>query len=87
MNLLAALAELAQALHILGDAHHAGQVYDALAPYADRNIVNGRGGAGYGSAELHLGLLAELLGKPDAARGHHARARANNLRMNARAWL
>jgi hypothetical protein len=85
MNRLAAIAELAQALHILGEPGPAARLYDALLPYADRNIVNARGAAGYGSASLHLGLLANLLGRD--AEHHFEAARRHNERLGAKVWL
>ena len=86
MNRLAALAELAHAMTLLGDATHAAGVYDRLAPYAQRNILNARGAAGYGSASLPLGLLAALLGRRDRARAHLTDAVARNTAMGATAW-
>jgi hypothetical protein len=85
MNQLAALAELAQALGVLGEPGPAATVYDLLAPYAARNIVNGRGAAGYGAASYHLGVLADLLGR-DSAR-HFEQAVADNGRLGAKLWL
>src|SRR4051812_6989178 len=87
MNQLAALAELAQALNILGEPGHAAQVYDLLLPYADRNIVNGRGAAGYGSASGHLAVLARLLGRDEDARRHFEDARRHNQRLGAAVWI
>jgi tetratricopeptide (TPR) repeat protein len=87
MNELAALAELSQALHILQEPGPAERVYDLLLPYADRNIVNGRGGAGYGSASLHLAVLARLLGRDDEARRHDQAARTHNQRLGAALWI
>jgi tetratricopeptide (TPR) repeat protein len=87
MNRLAALAELTEALAILGEPGPAARLYDLLAPYAGRNIVNGRGAAGYGSAEHHLGTLAALLGRAGAAQRHFERALAENRRLGAKHWL
>ena len=87
MNRLAAIAELAQALNILGDPGPAGHLYDLLLPYADRNIVNGRGGAGYGSASLHLGVLARLLGRNEDAERHFRQADLHNQRLGAAVWI
>ena len=71
---------------IVGDATHAAGAYDRLAPYAARNVVNARGAGGYGSAELHLGLLAALLGRDAAARTHLAAAVERNTTLGADAW-
>jgi hypothetical protein len=86
MNRLAALAELSQAIALTGDATHAAGVYDRLAPYAERNIVNARGAGGYGSAALHLGLLATVLGRRQAARAHLEAAVAHNAALGADVW-
>ncbi len=86
MNRLPALAELAHAMTLLGDATHAAGVYDRLAPYAQRNILNARGAAGYGSASLPPGLLAALLGRRDRARAHLTDAVARNTAMDATEW-
>jgi hypothetical protein len=87
MNQLAAIAELAQALHILNEPGPAATLYDLLEPYADRNIVNGRGAAGYGSASLHLGVLARLQGDDDTAQRHFEDARRDNQRLGAAVWI
>jgi hypothetical protein len=86
MNRLAALVELAQAMALTGDATYAAGAYERLAPYAARNIVNARGAGGYGSASLHLGLLAALLGRDDAAREHLAAAVDRNAALGAGFW-
>jgi hypothetical protein len=69
------------------DAGPAAGAYERLAPYAERNIVNGRGAGGYGSAELPLGLLADVLGRRDDARAHLTRAVARNTAMGADWWV
>ncbi len=85
MNQLAALAELAQALDVIQEPGPAAQLYDLLLPYADRNIVNGRGAAGYGSASYHLAVLATLLERDPTA--HYEKAIADNVRLGAKPWL
>jgi hypothetical protein len=87
MTRLAALAELALALPLLGEPGPAAQIYDLLLPYADRNIVNGRGGAGYGSASLHLAVLAQLLHRDEDAARHFDDARPHNQRLGAAVWI
>jgi DNA-binding SARP family transcriptional activator len=87
MNRLAALAELAQALHVLQEPGPAAEVYESLLPYAGRNIVNGRGGAGYGSASLHLAVLAQLLGRDEDAERHFRQADEHNQRLGAAVWI
>jgi DNA-binding SARP family transcriptional activator len=86
MNRLAALAELTQAMALTGDATYAAGVYERLAPYAMRNIVNARGAGGYGSAQLHLGMLAALLGRGEDAREHVAAAVEHNAALGADVW-
>ena len=87
MNRLAALAEMTQAMALLGDATWAAGVHERLAPYADRNIVNARGAGGYGSAALHVGLLAALLGRREEAAAHLAAAVERNAALGADIWV
>jgi DNA-binding SARP family transcriptional activator/tetratricopeptide (TPR) repeat protein len=87
MNRLAAIVEMTEALRILGEPGPAAQLYDALAPYADRNVLNARGAAGYGSASLHLGTLARLLGRDEDADRHFRDANAHNQRLGAAVWI
>jgi hypothetical protein len=84
MNRLAALAELAQALRVLNDPTHAQGVLERLEPYADRNIPNGRGAAGYGSAAHHIAVLEELLGRD--ARPRFEEALQRNVTLGSRLW-
>ena len=86
MNRLAALGEITQAMALTGDATWAAGAYERLAPYADRHIVNARGAAGYGSAALHLGQLATLLGRREEAVAHLRDAIARNAAMGLDAW-
>ncbi|MFD0279847.1 AAA family ATPase [Kitasatospora sp. NPDC127111] len=50
------------------------RLYDALHPYRDLLSVEGIGAAVRGPVHRHLGLLAAVLGEPDTARAHFARA-------------
>jgi hypothetical protein len=84
---LGALALLADIAAVLGDAEHAELLYARLEPYADRNVPLGWVSACTGSASRQLGLLAGLLGRPDAAVTHFEAALAKNERMGARSWL
>jgi tetratricopeptide (TPR) repeat protein len=86
MNRLAALGELSRTMLLLQDATFASGAYNRLAPYEDRNIVNARGAGGYGSAALHLGELAALLGRREQAVAHLERAVERNAAMGATAW-
>src|SRR5262245_60814 len=74
-----ALAMLAEAVHLLGDAERAEQLYPLLLPHADRNVVASWWSPTYiGSVERFLGLLAATAGRPDdAARHFEAAERAN----------
>jgi hypothetical protein len=84
---LGAVAHLAEAAAVLGDATHAGALCELLEPYADRNIVVGLAAVCAGSASRHLGLLADLLGRRDDAIAHFDAALAMNERMRARPWV
>jgi DNA-binding SARP family transcriptional activator len=86
MNRLAALCEMSETIARLGGHPKAAAVYDWLAPYADRNVVNARAGAGYGSAARALGLLAVALGDADAAISHFEAAIEHNTALGARPW-
>jgi tetratricopeptide (TPR) repeat protein len=66
---LSAATVLAETVALCGDAEAATPLYDALAPYASRNTQLSFG-AYWGSVERPLGLLAETLGRPDAAEAH-----------------
>ena len=84
MNRLAALAELTQAMRVLDDPTHAAGVLERLEPYADRNIPNGRGAAGYGSATHHVAVLEALLGQD--ARPRFEEALRRNAALGSRPW-
>jgi hypothetical protein len=84
MNRLAALAELAQAMRAIGDPTYAEGVLERLAPYPDRNVPNGRGAAGYGSAAHHVAALESLLGRD--ARPRFQEALERYLALGARPW-
>ena len=72
------MAQLADALFLLGGHDVARWAYDALLPHRDRHAVDGIGAYGHGSVERHLGKLAAVLGSSDAAREHFATALAAN---------
>jgi DNA-binding CsgD family transcriptional regulator len=54
---------------LLNDRVTAAALYDALLPYADRQVIAGAHTPSRGSASLYLGMLAGLLGR-EAAEGH-----------------
>lgn len=67
---LAALAAGARAAWMLDDGEAAGEVYEALGPYANVHVVLG-GAVGYlGPATRYLGLCAAASGRGDAAVNH-----------------
>ena len=84
MNTLAALCEMAQAIAALQDPTHAAGVLERLAPYADRNVQNARGAAGYGSAAHHVAVLEALLGLDAGPRFEEALRR--NTELGSRPW-
>ena len=69
-NWLSAQAEVAEAIHLLGDPTHAQALYDRLAPYAGRPATAGRAVVSYGAVDRHLGSLAAVLGRREEAIGH-----------------
>ncbi|HEX6538122.1 MAG TPA: AAA family ATPase [Candidatus Dormibacteraeota bacterium] len=77
------LGELAAALR-----HDAGAtvIYERLRPYARRNAFAPPEGC-LGSVSRSLGLLADVMGLPDAAARHFEDALEHNRRMRARSWL
>jgi hypothetical protein len=84
---LGAVAHLAEAAAVLGDATHAEALHDLLEPYADRNVAVGWASTCMGSAARHLGLLADLLGRRKQAVAYLEAAMAMNERMRARPWV
>jgi DNA-binding NarL/FixJ family response regulator len=76
----AGTAELCVALN---DRVTAATVYDALLPYADRQIISGAHTPGYGSASLYLGMLATLLERVPQAEAHLRAALASAKAMGS----
>lgn len=70
---LPTLTLLAQATAELGDDEHAAELYDLLAPHADRYAQLAFNGS-LGSVHRVLGLLAGQLGRPFDAAAHFAEA-------------
>jgi tetratricopeptide (TPR) repeat protein len=81
---LICIADLSDAVALLGDARRAEPLYQLLLPFADRCILVD-GPICVGSASRPLGLLAATMGRFNAAARHFERA----LEMNAkiRSWL
>ena len=85
MNRLAALCELAQAMVALDDPDsRPGRPRTPRARTPDRNVINGRGAAGYGAAAHHVAALAALLGRADEQR--FERALQANEHLKSRPW-
>jgi hypothetical protein len=87
MNSLAALAELTQALVLLDEPGPAEGILARLAPYAERNVLNGRGAAGYGSAAHHVAALTALLGRHAEAEPRFEAALRHNAALGSRPWV
>ncbi len=80
------LCLLADVCHAVGDTARAGQIYERLIPYADRNAVNPPA-ACVGAAARSIGVLAAMAERWEEAEHHFERALAMNSRMGARPWL
>ncbi|RGA01602.1 hypothetical protein DI270_028655 [Microbispora triticiradicis] len=61
-------------------------LYRRLAPYGERLVVSGMGGAGWGSTHLVLAGLADATGGRDLALGHARRAHETHLRLGLDHW-
>ncbi len=81
-----ALALLAEACNMLGDARRAAVLYRLLLPFEARNIIVATSALCYGPAARYLGLLAITLGRFDDADRHFADSAAMCERMGARPW-
>lgn len=77
------VVQLAEVCARLGGHPLAGWAYDALAPFADRWAVEGIGAYLHGPVHRHLGLLAGVCGRRDAAAGHFDVAHRNLRRAGA----
>jgi tetratricopeptide (TPR) repeat protein len=84
---LGSVAQLSEVAAALGDRDRASTLYEALRPFADRNVVLGRTAVALGSASHYLGLLAITLRRWEEADGHLERALAANSRMYAPPWI
>ncbi|KAA9375770.1 AAA family ATPase [Microbispora cellulosiformans] len=61
-------------------------LYRRLAPYGERLVVSGMGGAGWGSTHLVLAELADATGGRDLALRHARRAHEAHLRLGLDHW-
>jgi tetratricopeptide (TPR) repeat protein len=80
---LPSTCQLVEACAVVGDEQAASLLYERLLPHADRFAVDGIGAACLGSTSRHLGLLAGLLGRTDAAAAHFEQALAAHRRAGA----
>jgi tetratricopeptide (TPR) repeat protein len=62
-------------------------VLQRLLPYADRQVVNGRGASGYGSAAHHVAVLTALLGRHEEAAPRFEAALRANAELGSRPWV
>jgi hypothetical protein len=70
----------------MGDRRWARAAYDTLAPYSGRNAVLGYA-AYMGAVDHHLGTLAAVLGRTDAAAEHLGAALERHRVIEARPWI
>jgi predicted ATPase/DNA-binding CsgD family transcriptional regulator len=70
----------------VGDSECAAQLYGRLLPYAEQTLNHPRAVC-FGSAQLYLGMLAEVSGHGEAAREHFAAAVERNRAMRAWPWV
>jgi eukaryotic-like serine/threonine-protein kinase len=78
------LCSLAEACVLVRDKERAAQIYDLLAPYADRNAI-AISTMPYGPVALRLGMIATLLTRWDEADGHFELAMERCEQLGARA--
>jgi DNA-binding SARP family transcriptional activator/tetratricopeptide (TPR) repeat protein len=83
---LTAMTHLADTAASLDDAACAGELYELLAPYRDRNVLAGDALC-WGPVSHYLGLLATTLRRWDAAAAHFEDALAMSARLRARGSL
>jgi len=81
------LCYLAEVCDYLQDAERAAVLYELLRPYANLTVVLGNAMVCLGATSRHLGQLASVLAKWDAAEAHFAHAIELNARMGAVPWL
>lgn len=81
------LCFLSESIACLGDREQAKAVYDSFERFGDRYVVGGYGVMCWGAAARHLGQLAWVLGRTDAAVTHFEQALAMNRRIRARPFI
>ena len=80
------LTYLTETCAALGDREKAGELYEALLPYAGQMAVHPTALC-LGPADRLLGLLAELLGRPEDARSHFMQALDRSEAAQSPPWL
>lgn len=83
----ATLGYLAEVSAAVGDKATAQTLYGLLEPYANMTVTAGVATMCYGSAQRHLGLLAETLEAWELAEDHFEAALELNDRLRAPLWL
>ncbi len=86
-NWMIGITLLAEVCGALGDGDRAQALYDALEPYAGRNVVVGRAATCNGAASRLLGILAAAMRQWELAESHFISALAMHERMGARPWV
>jgi DNA-binding SARP family transcriptional activator/tetratricopeptide (TPR) repeat protein len=86
-NWLIGVTLLAEVCGALGDGERAAELYEALEPYAGRNVVVGRAATCNGAAARLLGILASAMRSWELAESHFISALAMHERMGARPWV
>ena len=84
---LGGIALLAETAAVLGEPRHAEPLYERLLPYSQRNVAIGWASVCAGSAARHLGMLAALTDRPNAAAAHFDQALEFNARIGAEPWV
>ncbi|HET8592820.1 MAG TPA: adenylate/guanylate cyclase domain-containing protein, partial [Solirubrobacterales bacterium] len=80
-NWFTAMSLIGEAIALIADSEHAGSAYEALLPYEGLVIVVGRAAGCNGPIDRVLGLLAQTLGRLDAAERHLGNAAELATRM------
>jgi DNA-binding SARP family transcriptional activator len=77
------MASMAEVCAAIGDVERGKEIYDALLPLAENNVVLPLAASCWGSASHYLGVLAAALGRTDDADMHFQAALDRNGRMGA----
>jgi tetratricopeptide (TPR) repeat protein len=81
------MAYLTEVCAFLGDERRAAILYQALLPYARRNIIVGTTVACFGAACRYLGMLAATMRRWEESAGYFTDALEMNARLGAKPWL